>query len=365
MPSLSLSVSIFTAIREPHRPSEYAKKTADCKAVRRAPVEENVDIQLKYVDVNPQASTTIVMVHGWPGLWSIWSNQIQEFKDDYHLIVPELRGYGESAHPGDTRSSGTMQDMVSDLVCVLKDAKVESAVCMGHDWGSAICYEAARSRPDVFTAVVGAVVPYFPASGPYVPMKSLVESIPSLGYQIFFDSQPEIAVAELDKDIRRTVRATLRTVDSPAPDDFLKSDKSFLAAWDGFDEVPPAPFFTAEEEDYFVEQYSIQGYKHTIQFYFDENQYLSWKHVHSQENYTIPQPVLAIYPTADPVADFAEMANLMKSADYLPNLTIEILHGSHWIQLENPREFNEAVRRWLKGLLPDGEKENQAGHDEL
>lgn len=93
-------------------------------------------------------------------------------------MVPDLRGFGESTHPGDAQSSGTLQDMVNDLICVLEHAKTPSAICMGfvlylspylskclivgfvrHDWGSSICYEAARLRPDVFTAVIGVVVP--------------------------------------------------------------------------------------------------------------------------------------------------------------------------------------------------------------
>jgi soluble epoxide hydrolase / lipid-phosphate phosphatase len=90
------------------------------------------------------------MVHGWPSLWSTWSYQIQEFQvrsriknvflfsfvkyclqDDYHLIVPDLRGFGSSTHPDDVQSSGTMGDMVGDLVCILEHANVKSAICVG------------------------------------------------------------------------------------------------------------------------------------------------------------------------------------------------------------------------------------------
>lgn len=28
-----------------------------------------------------------------------------------------------------------------------------------HDWGSAVCYEAGRSRPDIFKGIIGGVVP--------------------------------------------------------------------------------------------------------------------------------------------------------------------------------------------------------------
>ncbi|KAF5322653.1 hypothetical protein D9619_001283 [Psilocybe cf. subviscida] len=246
------------------QPSDYSKKTTVCQAIRRGEVDEIVDIRLSHVDINAAAPTTIVMVHGWPSLWSTWSNQIMQFKDDYHLIVPDLRGFGESTHPGEPQSSGTMGDMVSDLVCILESANVSSAICMGHDWGSAICYEAARARPDIFTGVVGAAIPYLPSVGHYVPIENLLPLFPALTYQLFFDRKTKEAVRELDTDIRRTTRATLRTVASPPPSHFLKNADSFLAAWDDVKEIDPVPFFSQEEEDYFVEQYGIQGFKNTM-----------------------------------------------------------------------------------------------------
>lgn len=125
-----------------------------------------------------------------------------------------------------------------------------------HDWGSQVCYEAARSRPDIFLGVAGLVVPvssftrslagqivnidtfqYIPSGGPFVPIRDLITVLPKLTYQIFFDTQTASAVEELDRDIRRTVRATLRTKDSPPPDAFLQSPESFLAAWDHVEEV--------------------------------------------------------------------------------------------------------------------------------
>ncbi|KAF9475268.1 alpha/beta-hydrolase [Pholiota conissans] len=335
----------------PFKPSEYSKETAHCKATRRGvDVEKEVDIQLKYVDINPEASTTLLLVHGWPSLWSSWSNQIQEFKEDYHLVVPDLRGFGESTHPGDVPSSSTIPDMVGDLVCILENAKVESAVCVGHDWGSSICYEAARSRPDKFTAVVGIDVPYIPAAGHFVPIENFLTIVPSLTYQLFFDYKTDEAVAELDRDIRRTVRATLRTVASAPPASFLQSRGSFLGAWKDIKEIDPVPFFSPEEEDYFVEQYSIQGFRNTLGFYSTQNRKLGYELAHSQGNYTLTLPVLAIYPTNDPVANWSFLAAILKSAAYLENLTTELVPGAHWPQLEFPDETNKAIRKWLDGL---------------
>ncbi|GLB33227.1 putative alpha beta-hydrolase [Lyophyllum shimeji] len=341
-------------------PREHPRKVATCKALKRTPEPATIiELSLGYVDINPNAQKTIMMVHGWPSLWSTWSNQIQEFKEDYRLVVPNLRGFGESTHPGDTRTSGNMGDMVGDLVCILEHAGVSSAICMGHDWGSQVCYEAARMRPDIFEAVIGAVVPYIPSAGPFVPIKQLVPILPKLAYQLFFDSTLDAATAELDRDIRRTVRATLRTVSSPPPDLYLQSQDSFLDAWGHVEEIPPVPFFTAEEEDYFVEQYSIQGFRYTLQFYMTENRYASWQLAQSQGNHTIPQPALAIYPLSDPVADWMVAARLLKTAELVPNLSTELLEGAHWVHLENPVKFNAIVRAWLRKLDESKNAENQ------
>jgi hypothetical protein len=73
---------------------------------------------------------------------------------------------------------------------------------------------------------------------------------------------------------------------------------------------------------------------------FVQNRHRSWRQAHSQRNHTISQPVLAIYPKEvrsiflrlsrlltsekDPVADWLVAATVLKSADYLPDLTTEV-----------------------------------------
>jgi soluble epoxide hydrolase/lipid-phosphate phosphatase len=126
---------------------------------------------------------------------------------------------------------------------------------------------------------------YIHAAGPFVPIAYLVPALPRLSYQLFFDQQTEAAIAELNKDIRRTLRATLRTSTSLMPPGFLTNPNSFMAEWDEFSEVrttrrrdrmwlrnqlttvpqiPPIQFFTPHEEDYMVEQFSIQKFDHSL-----------------------------------------------------------------------------------------------------
>ncbi|KAK7045492.1 hypothetical protein VNI00_007745 [Paramarasmius palmivorus] len=322
---LLLVTGVFGSKPSGFNPRDFQKRSVSCKAAKRNTGDEIVDIDLSYVDINPDAEKTLILVHGWPSLWSTWSYQIQEFKEEYRLIVPDLRGFGDSTHPDDVESSGTMFDHVGDLICILEDAKVDKAICIGHDWGSAICYEAGRSRPDIFEAIVGIAVPYIPAAGDFVPIKHLVSALPKLAYQLFFSGKTQEAIAELDKDIKRTIRATLRTGASPPPASFLTSPDSFLDAWRDVEEIPPVPFFSQEEEEYFIEEYNKQGFRNTLQFYTDSNRHATWKFANDQGNHTIPQPVLAILPK-------------------------DMLEGGHWVHLEYPQEVNLALKRWLDKL---------------
>lgn len=50
---------------------------------------------------------------------------------DYRLIVPDIRGFGSSTHPGDVQSSGSMPDLVGDMLCILEHASVSQAIVIG------------------------------------------------------------------------------------------------------------------------------------------------------------------------------------------------------------------------------------------
>ncbi|KAF8427223.1 Alpha/Beta hydrolase protein [Boletus edulis BED1] len=338
-------------------PGEYDTNAVRCPAIDRV-LDQTLNITIEYVDINPLAKTTILMVHGWPSLWSSWARQ-----NDYRLLAIDVRGFGGSTHPSDIQSSSTMADIAGDLTCVLEHAGVSSAICMGHDWGSVACYEAARRRPDVFSAVIGVTIPYLPSAGDFEPIESMSGVIPTLSYQVFFARNTSVAVVELNTDVRRTLRGTLRSVASPPPKSFLRSSTTFMGAWDV--PIPPIPFFSQEEEDYFVERFSRQGFDHSLMFYTSGNKYGTWKSAHDQGNFTIPQPVLSVLPLKDPVADWNKLAESSKVAMYLPQLTTKTMDGAHWPHMEFPDEFNAITEEWIERVGLKGGISEKVGGPQL
>jgi soluble epoxide hydrolase/lipid-phosphate phosphatase len=98
-------------------PYSYVPTTVQCPAVDRSgasPVAITLD--LDYINLNRGAKKTIVMAHGWPSAWTTWRNQIVAFKEEYNIILPIFRGYGNSQAPADLFSSNTMQDVRQTLL---------------------------------------------------------------------------------------------------------------------------------------------------------------------------------------------------------------------------------------------------------
>ncbi|EJD44007.1 alpha/beta-hydrolase [Auricularia subglabra TFB-10046 SS5] len=375
--ALLLAGATSASILDPEfDPAAFPRRVAKCSALNRE-TNKTATIDIHYVDANPSAERTLLFVHGWPGLWTNWANQIHAFKDQYRLLVPDQRGFGRSTHPGDEQSSGQMRDLADDLVCVLKHAGVAGkAVCVGHDWGSQVCLETIRMHPDAVAAAAGTIPvrprrsflraahsiltrrQYIPAVGAYVPMAALAKHMKHLTYQLYFERQTVIAALELAKSPRRTLRAVYRDIAHPPPAGFLTSDDDFLGAYDGMDLDDRIPYLSQKEEDYLVDAYENSGFEKTLQFYTRGNRQGGHEYASKTGRKIIDEPIALIYPDADPVVKAEQAMELLHTRDFLPNLSTYSVHAAHWPQLENPQAYNDALKKWLDSL-PNKKAENE------
>lgn len=90
-------------------------------------------------------------------------------------------------------------------------------------------------------------------------------------------------------------------------------------------------------EDYMVKSYQKQGYYNSkscaslnsiftkltkpaaFNGYQRRNRYDTWRFERAQGNYTLSQPTFTLYPTRDPVANWAMVATALGSANFLTN----------------------------------------------
>ena len=80
----------------------------------------------------------VVLAHGFPEIGYSWRYQVPALvAAGYRVIVPDMRGYGESDRPQDV-SSYSAANVGKDLIGVLDSLGEQQAVFVGHDWGAGI-----------------------------------------------------------------------------------------------------------------------------------------------------------------------------------------------------------------------------------
>ncbi len=86
----------------------------------------------------------LMLVHGYPLDSSIWNDLIPLLENDFDLILPDLRGFGQST----TILSGyTLLDMADDLAGLLDHLGIEKTILAGHSMGGYISLAFARKYP--------------------------------------------------------------------------------------------------------------------------------------------------------------------------------------------------------------------------
>lgn len=92
----------------------------------------------------------VVLLHGFPQTHYMWRRVARELADAYTVIMPDLRGYGESAKPAasgpDTYSKRTM---ARDIVEVAKSLGHHRFGVIGHDRGALVAVRAGLDHPQI------------------------------------------------------------------------------------------------------------------------------------------------------------------------------------------------------------------------
>ena len=111
------------------------------------PMPGEAGAELSVIDMWPEAvERTMLFVHGYLGGAETWEYQINYFSYDHRVVVPDLRGHGQSDAPW---SEYTMPELVADLHAIVRQRQFpERFVLVGHSFGGSICLEYAHAYPE-------------------------------------------------------------------------------------------------------------------------------------------------------------------------------------------------------------------------
>ena len=94
--------------------------------------------------------TPLILLHGYPQNHHCWEKVAPTFAQSYDVIVPDLRGYGDSGAPPDNADHSTYskRQMAADVVALMDALGIDRAHVLGHDRGGRVAYRFALDHPE-------------------------------------------------------------------------------------------------------------------------------------------------------------------------------------------------------------------------
>jgi epoxide hydrolase A/B len=290
----------------------------------------------------------IILLHGWPQCWYLWRHQIDPLvAAGFQVAVPDQRGYGGSDAPQEIEAYDILH-LTGDVIGIVDALGHSTCIVVGHDWGAPVAWNTALLHAERVRAVVGMSVPYFRwPVGAFTRQENFGDKF---WYMVYFQ-KPGVAEAELEVDVRRTLRMIHFSLSGSAPEHLFFAPKSSTAGFlDGLIDPQELPRgMTQEDLDYYVAQYQQSGFRGGLNWYRNLDRDIE---VTPQlEGKKILQPALFLAGEKDLVLKFPGM-NLDTMRALIPNLQgcIIVPGAGHWVPAEYPEEVNRSLLDFLKDL---------------
>ncbi|MFF4909972.1 alpha/beta fold hydrolase [Streptomyces sp. NPDC001260] len=296
----------------------------------------------------------VLLVHGFPESWYSWRDQIPALAAaGYRVVAIDVRGYGRSSKPAATEAY-RMLDLVEDNVAVVRALGEESAVVVGHDWGSNIAATSALLHPEVFRAVGLLSVPYAPPGGPRPT--DIFDQIGGAEQEFYvsYFQKPGRAEAEIEPDVRGWLAGFYAALSADTMPAQGEPDPHFVARGDGrlrdrFATRGLPTWLSEDDLDVYAREFERTGLTGALNRY--RNMDRDWEDLAPYRGAPIKQPSLFIGGALD--ASTTWMADAIDDfPTTLPGLSAaHVLDGcGHWIQQERPDEVNRLLTDWLGTL---------------
>ncbi|KAK2990440.1 hypothetical protein RJ640_011188, partial [Escallonia rubra] len=289
----------------------------------------------------------VLLLHGFPELWFSWRHQMTYLAGrGYHVVAPDLRGYGDTDSPL-SPSSYTIFHVVADLIGLLDHFGEQQAFVVGNDWGAVAAWHLALFRPDRVKGIICLSVPYVPRYPNIRPSESFNQAFGSGFYISQFQEagRAEKAFARYDYV---TVMKKFFLINKPdqliAPPgmeiiDYLETP-SFLPPW-----------ITEEELQIYADKFLESGFTGPFNHYRAMD--LNWELLAPWQGSKITVPAKLIVGDKDigfhsgGTKEYIE-GNVIKNL--VPNIEIVLLDGHHFIQQEKPQEVSDEILSFLRKL---------------
>lgn len=120
---------------------------------------DNRGVKIHYVvtgggaDAEAGTRPLVVMIHGFPDFWYSWRDQMGALAPYFRVAAIDQRGYNLSDKPAGV-DAYAMPNLVADIAAVIRAEGAQNAIVVGHDWGGAVAWNIAMTRPELVSLLV-------------------------------------------------------------------------------------------------------------------------------------------------------------------------------------------------------------------
>ena len=272
---------------------------------------------LRYHYVREGSGPPLFLIHGWPGFHYEWHLNIKPLAERFDVIVPDMRGYGETDKPDlPPEEAYTADVFAEDLRALVQHLGFDKVSIVSHDFGSVWTQRFARTHPDLVDRLV-----FFQPEYPGIGARWFSPDRLGETWYMFFHQLP--LAEELVGSSRRATEIYLR---------------HFLSHW-SYDKS----LWTDGEVEQFVEAFSQPG---TLRGGF--NCYRAMFRTLGRGRQGDPKihaPTLVLWGENDSILPVAWSDKLR---DFFTDLTLRTVpECGHWVQREKPELVNQAITEFI------------------
>jgi pimeloyl-ACP methyl ester carboxylesterase len=114
--------------------------------------EEHIDVgalRLHVTMAGDPKDPAVLLLHGFPQSSRLWKGYLEPLAaKGFHVIAPDMRGYGHSDKPHDVADYAT-RHLIADQVGLIRATGHERAHVIAHDWGGVVAWHLAARHPEV------------------------------------------------------------------------------------------------------------------------------------------------------------------------------------------------------------------------
>jgi pimeloyl-ACP methyl ester carboxylesterase len=107
-----------------------------------------------YREAGPKTAPTILLLHGFPTSSHMFRNLIPELADQYHVVAPDLPGFGFSDAPERKEFRYTFENLAKTIDGFTKSIGLERFAIYVFDYGAPVGLRLALADPERVTAII-------------------------------------------------------------------------------------------------------------------------------------------------------------------------------------------------------------------